>query len=120
MLLFTVTLCAELVANDNPLLVKFDGHYYAPILKSYPETRFGGEFETETRYRDPLCAQADRRQGLDDLATDSLFLQHHQLRPLISLRHRRRVPRTGLVPTIRAAMCWRALFTAFAFRFCLG
>jgi microcin C transport system permease protein len=53
LLLFGITLCAELVANDNPLLVKFDGHYYTPILHSYPETQFGGEFETETRYRDP-------------------------------------------------------------------
>jgi microcin C transport system permease protein len=52
--LFCVTLGAEFVANDNPLLIKFDGHTYAPIFKSYPETVFGGEFETETRYRDPF------------------------------------------------------------------
>ena len=52
--LFVVALCAEFIANDNPLLVKFDGHYYMPIFASYPETRFGGEFETETRYRDPF------------------------------------------------------------------
>jgi microcin C transport system permease protein len=52
LVLFIVTLCAEFVANDNPLLVKFDGHYYMPVFQNYPETAFGGEFETETRYRD--------------------------------------------------------------------
>ena len=51
--LFILTLGAEFVANDNPLLVKFDGHYYAPVFVTYPETSFGGDFETETRYRDP-------------------------------------------------------------------
>jgi microcin C transport system permease protein len=51
--LFAVTLCAEFVANDEPLLVKYQDHYYYPVFKSYPETAFGGQFETETRYRDP-------------------------------------------------------------------
>ncbi|MDE2029614.1 MAG: ABC transporter permease [Alphaproteobacteria bacterium] len=51
--LFGVTLCANFVANDHPLLVKFEGHYYFPIFKSYPETFWGGQFETEARYRDP-------------------------------------------------------------------
>ncbi len=51
--LFIVTLLAELIANDKPLVVNYDGHYYFPIVKSYPETTFGGEFETETNYRDP-------------------------------------------------------------------
>jgi microcin C transport system permease protein len=51
--LFFFTLFAEFVANDQPLLVKFNDHYYFPAFVSYPETAFGGEFETETRYRDP-------------------------------------------------------------------
>lgn len=51
--LFLLTVGAEFVANDCPLLVKYDGHYYFPVFKSYNETVFGGEFETETRYRDP-------------------------------------------------------------------
>ncbi|MDR3515967.1 MAG: ABC transporter permease [Azospirillaceae bacterium] len=50
---FVVTLFAEFIANDRPLLVKFDGHYYVPVLVSYPETTFGGEFATEADYRDP-------------------------------------------------------------------
>lgn len=50
--LFVVTLGAEFVANDNPLVIRFDGHTYFPIFTTYPETTFGGEFETEARYRD--------------------------------------------------------------------
>jgi microcin C transport system permease protein len=63
LILFGVTLFAEFVANDNPLLVKFDGHYYMPIFASYPETTFGGEFETETRYRDPYVRKLIDAKG---------------------------------------------------------
>jgi microcin C transport system permease protein len=61
--LFSVTLCAEFVANDNPLLVKYDGHYYAPVFKNYPETAFGGSFETEARYRDPYVRKLINAKG---------------------------------------------------------
>ena len=52
--LFGVSLCAELIANDKPLLVSYRGEIYAPFLIAYPETAFGGEFETEADYRDPF------------------------------------------------------------------
>ena len=51
-ILFVITLFAEFIANDRPLLVKYDNHYYFPVLVNYPETTFGGEFKTWTRYRD--------------------------------------------------------------------
>jgi microcin C transport system permease protein len=51
-LLFGLSLCAELIANDRPLLVQYRGTYFAPFLKSYPETAFGGDFRTEAKYRD--------------------------------------------------------------------
>ncbi len=60
---FVVTLGAEFVANDNPLLIKFDGHYYVPEFVSYPETRFGGAFETEARYRDPYVTKLINAKG---------------------------------------------------------
>ena len=41
-LIFIMSLGAELIANDKPLLVKYDHAVYLPILKSYPETVFGG------------------------------------------------------------------------------
>ena len=56
-LLFTVTLFAEFVANDKPILVYYDGGFYAPIFATYPETTFGGEFPTEADYRDPFVAE---------------------------------------------------------------
>lgn len=40
--IFLVSLGAELVANDRPLLVRYDGGFYAPVLMIYPETTFGG------------------------------------------------------------------------------
>ncbi len=61
--LFTGTLFAELVANDKPLLVQFNGDLYAPVLVSYPETSFGGEFETEADYRDPFVKNLIEEQG---------------------------------------------------------
>jgi microcin C transport system permease protein len=51
--LFVLSLFAELIANDRPALVEYKGRLYTPIFKSYPETAFGGVFETEANYRDP-------------------------------------------------------------------
>jgi microcin C transport system permease protein len=55
--IFLVTLFAEFVANDKPFLVYYDGGLYTPIFTAYPETAFGGEFETEADYRDPYVAR---------------------------------------------------------------
>ncbi len=51
--LFGVSLCAEFLCNDRPLLVRYDGAFYVPVLATYPETTFGGVFPTEADYRDP-------------------------------------------------------------------
>ncbi|MCC7037534.1 MAG: ABC transporter permease [Alphaproteobacteria bacterium] len=61
--IFALSMCAELVANDKPIFVSYDGGYYAPIFKSYPETQFGGEFETEADYRDPAVAELINKKG---------------------------------------------------------
>lgn len=50
---FCLTMAAELVANDKPLMVQYRGAIYTPFVNFYPETVFGGEFATETDYRDP-------------------------------------------------------------------
>ena len=52
--LLFLCLFAEFIANDKPLLVWYHSGLYAPVFKSYPETAFGGEFETEADYRDPF------------------------------------------------------------------
>ena len=57
LILFTVTLFAEFVANDKPILVSYDGEWLFPVMVNYPETRFGGDFETEAEYRDPYVAE---------------------------------------------------------------
>lgn len=51
--LFVLSLFAEFIANDKPLLVQYDGRYFFPILQTVPETEYGGFFETEAEYKDP-------------------------------------------------------------------
>jgi microcin C transport system permease protein len=61
--LFVLSLFAEVIANDRPLLVKYDGRYYVPVLTDYPETTFGGVLPTETDYRDPQVIAWIRQHG---------------------------------------------------------
>ena len=48
-----MSLCAEVIANDRPLVIRYEGRLYFPVAVSYPETTFGGTFLTEAAYRDP-------------------------------------------------------------------
>jgi microcin C transport system permease protein len=63
LVLFLVTLFAEFIANDKPLLVRFDGDFYTPVFNSYPETAFGGDFETEADYSDPFVVELIEEKG---------------------------------------------------------
>ena len=51
--LFVLSLFAEIIANDRPLLVRYEGSFYVPIVKDYSEKTFGGDFPTPTDYLDP-------------------------------------------------------------------
>ena len=51
--LFILSLFAEVIANDKPILAKYRGEYFFPVYRFYPETAFGGDFRTEAVYRDP-------------------------------------------------------------------
>mgnify|MGYP001612525354 CR=1 FL=1 len=53
LVLFVLSLGAEFIANDKPFIVRHDGTYYFPVVRTYAETTFGGEFETAADYRDP-------------------------------------------------------------------
>ena len=53
LILFGLSACAELIANDKPLVVRYQGQFYFPILQSQPETAFGGDFATPTDFLDP-------------------------------------------------------------------
>lgn len=61
--LFLLTLGAEFISNDKPVLVYYDSGFYMPVFKSYPETSFGGEFETEADYRDPFVEELINEKG---------------------------------------------------------
>ncbi len=146
--LFLITLFAEFIANDRPLIVSYKGEILFPVLVDYPEEKFGG-FLAVTDYRTPDIAQRDQRQRLDALAADPLFLRHDQQglpRPHRRQRHLSRLSRaaalgligqalrragrsgralqgasatpTGSASTIRAATSLRASSTASASRCC--
>ncbi|MDH5764490.1 MAG: ABC transporter permease [Gammaproteobacteria bacterium] len=51
-ILFVLSLCAEILSNEKPLILSYQDEFYFPVLFSYPETTFGGDFDTETDYKD--------------------------------------------------------------------
>ena len=55
--LVTLSLFAELLSNDKPLIVRYEGQTYFPMLKDHPETTFGGDFEAATDYLDPFIRE---------------------------------------------------------------
>lgn len=63
LVLFALTLSANFIANDRPLLVKYDQQYYFPIFKDYSETVFDGDFDTTTDYRDPYVKGKIEEKG---------------------------------------------------------
>ena len=113
LIIFVVTIPAEFIANDKPLLVKFEGAYFYPVFFEYPETAFGGDFETETEYRDEFVQELINENGLDPMAVDSLQLPHHQLRSTDTgtigarcrklARHRRPGPRRHRAHDLRVS-----------------
>ncbi len=58
-----LSLFAEIIANDKPLVISFKDDFYFPIIKSYPETKFGGVFETEAEYKDPKVQSLIKENG---------------------------------------------------------
>ncbi len=61
--LFVVTLFAEFIANDKPLYISYGGKSYFPVFFNYPETAFGGDFETAADYRDPFVQKLIADKG---------------------------------------------------------
>ena len=55
--LFGLSLGAELIANDKPLVVRYDGAWYFPVFKRYPETSFGGQFPLQANYKSPYIKE---------------------------------------------------------------
>ena len=61
--LLFMSLFAEFIANDRPLLVRYEGKLYTPVLADYPETEFGGFLETDADYNDPEVQALIRERG---------------------------------------------------------
>ena len=61
--LFLISIFADFIANDKPLIVKYNNNFYFPIFIEYSETTFGGDFETEADYRDPYVMKLINNEG---------------------------------------------------------
>ena len=73
-ILFGLSLFAEFIANDKPIVVQYRGDFYMPIFKFYPETTFGGDFKTEAIYRDPEVKCLIHSGGLEDCFDDPVSI----------------------------------------------
>lgn len=60
---FVASLCVEVIANDKPIILKYQGHYYFPVLRYYSEKTFGGDFDTEAAYRESFMADKINAEG---------------------------------------------------------
>ena len=69
-MIFGLSLFAEFIANDKPILVSFQGQLHMPILRFYPETAFGGDFRTEAVYKDIEVQCLIVSGGLEDCFDD--------------------------------------------------
>ena len=74
-LLFAISLLAEVLSNDKPLVAKYEGRWYFPVLQTLPETTFGGDFPTPTDYLDPLIRENLAKPG--NFALFPLNPYHH-------------------------------------------
>ncbi len=118
LMLFGLSLCAELIANDKPLLVRYDGSWYFPLVKNYSESQFGGPLASAADYQDPWLKQrleekvgcCGRRYALvrTVLTTRQINLSLHHL-----------PHKTGWEQTLTAAMYWHVFYMAHVFQFFL-
>ncbi len=63
LVLFVLSLGAEFIANDRPIVARYNGEWFFPVLQDYPETRFGGDFETTADYTDPVVQELIEAKG---------------------------------------------------------
>ncbi len=60
---FVLTSMADFIANDKPIVVRYDGQWYFPVFRQYPETTFGGTFKTMADYKDPYLQKKINEKG---------------------------------------------------------
>ncbi|MDI1261404.1 ABC transporter permease [Aquabacterium sp.] len=74
--LLVMCLFADLLSNDKPLVARYNGQWYVPIVHNVPETEFGGDFETPTDFLDPFIA-AQFKKTPDNFAIYPINRYHH-------------------------------------------
>lgn len=120
-IIFGLTLCAEFIANDKPLVVNYRGDLYFPIFKFYPETQFGGDFQTQAVYGDvevqcliitgglESCFD-DPRTLIDEARTGTLvdddFAKGWMIWPIIPYSYNTIVDKPGVAPGPPDAQNW--------------
>lgn len=78
LVLFGLSLCSELIANDKPLLVRYDGSWYFPLVKNYSESDFGGRWQ-QGRITRPVAEATTRKPRVGPLGSGALWGEQHQL-----------------------------------------
>ena len=61
--LFGISLFAELLANNRPILIRYDGAFYSPVFRDYPETTFGGDLPGNADYSEKEIIQSIKAKG---------------------------------------------------------
>lgn len=117
--IFLACLSVNFIANDKPLLVKYQDNYYFPVLKSYPETTFGGVFETETEYKDPVVQDLINQNGYMIMPIIQFADQTPSFDRVEAFPHRPTL-KIGLAQTTMGEMYWLGCCMACGFRYCLG
>ena len=141
LVLFVLSLFAEFIANDRPILASYKGEILFPVFVDYPEEKFGG-FLAVTDYRDPFIQDEIEANGWmiwppirysyrtvnNEIPTPAPAQPSWLLRPArraasairraSTIRTARSATGTGSAPTTRRATCWRASSTASASRCC--
>ena len=117
--LFVLSLCSELIANDKPLLVHFNDRWYVPVLNNYSESDFGGPFATPAEYQDPWLRQQIDQHGWAlwaPIRFGANSINFATTTPSLLPRPRK----TGWERMPTVATCWRASSTVPEFRSSLG
>ncbi|RLJ51808.1 microcin C transport system permease protein [Litoreibacter meonggei] len=119
--LFGLSLFAELIANDKPILIKYRGELFTPITSFYPETAFGGDLRTEAVYRDIEIQCLIKTGGIEDCWDDPEAVMEEAatgtfagesveqgwiITPIIPFSYTTIVDRPGTAPAAPDAMNW--------------
>lgn len=62
-LIMIISFCSEFIANDRPLVLSYKGELYFPVLKTYTDADFGGDFPTPADYKDEFIVNNINNNG---------------------------------------------------------